>query len=593
MMDRRGLGVLCVQETKWRGDRARMMVGGRKLLHAGGDGRSSGVGIVISEEISKEVVIVERWNGRIIMAWAMIRKQLVCVMSVYGSQTGRTEAEKQEFRDALEMMIGMVELKTLLCIARYFNAHIGETEPGEEENVGKFGWGTRNREGQALVELIARNGLAFVGSFFQKRESHKITYRSGPHKTELDLVLIRKEQLWKIKDGKAIAGEHITTQHKPVVFVVRMKRTKPNKIVSRKTIKWWKCRDEVATAYRQRVEEKYEELGEEVDNVEEEWKTYKDAFVGNAEELCGRSTGMGGKARKNQEWWTTEVASAIRENKVVWKVIGNIKVNGNQPDGGMLHLYGQKKKAAKKAVDKARNDMEADLYTKLDEDAGKKMIYKMARHRNENSKDVKEGTFIKDRNGKLVTNREEVLKVWEGHYSELLNHEGNMSDLELPNYVHEKVNVIEITDMEVTSGLKGMKKGLETLALSELHQHKLQVCENNWIRRIAGVRRAERRRMKDLREEVGTKACIVGKIVKSRMKWAGHMVRMKDEKLPKISETMKHDGCRKRRRPPLRWEDCVKRDMRKAEEEEKWREKANNRDQWKRITKVAVHRSDE
>ena len=39
--------------------------------------------------------------------------------------------------------------------------------------------------------------------------------------------------------------------------------------------------------------------------------------------------------------------------------------------------------------------------------------------------------------------------------------------------------------------------------------------------------------MKDLREEVGTKACIVGKIVKSRMKWAGHMVRMKDDKLPK------------------------------------------------------------
>ena len=64
----------------------------------------------------------------------------VCVMSVYGPQTGRTEAEKQEFRDALEMMIGMVELETLLCIAGDFNAHIGETEPGEEGNVGKFGW---------------------------------------------------------------------------------------------------------------------------------------------------------------------------------------------------------------------------------------------------------------------------------------------------------------------------------------------------------------------------------------------------------------------------------------------------------------------
>ena len=38
--------------------------------------------------------------------------------------------------------------------------------------------------------------------------------------------------------------------------------------------------------------------------------------------------------------------------------------------------------------------------------------------------------------------------------------------------------------------------------------------------------------MKDLREEVGTKACIVGKIVKSRMKWAVQMVRMKYDKLP-------------------------------------------------------------
>ena len=94
-------------------------------------------------------------------------------------------------------------------------------------------------------------------------------------------------------------------------------------------------------------------------------------FVGNAKERCVRSTGMGGKARNNQEWWTTEVASVIREMKEASKVIEKIKVNGNQPDGGMLHLYRQKKKAAKRAVYKTRNDMEADLYNKIDEDAGK------------------------------------------------------------------------------------------------------------------------------------------------------------------------------------------------------------------------------
>ncbi len=63
-----------------------------------------------------------------------------------------------------------------------------------------------------------------------------------------------------------------------------------------------------------------------------------------------------------------------------------------------------------------------------------------------------------------------------------------------------------------------------------------------------------------------------------------------DDRLPKRSETKKQEGFRKRGRPQLIWEDCVKRDLRKAEEEEKWREKANNRDQWKQITNVAVLR---
>ena len=93
-------------------------------------------------------------------------------------------------------------------------------------------------QGTERAKLWWRNGLTFVGSFFQKRESRKITYRSRHHKTELDLVLIRKQQLWRINDCKSIAGEHITTQHKQVVFVVRMNMTQPNKIVGRKTIKW-------------------------------------------------------------------------------------------------------------------------------------------------------------------------------------------------------------------------------------------------------------------------------------------------------------------------------------------------------------------
>ncbi len=40
-----------------------------------------------------------------------------------------------------------------------------------------------------------------------------------------------------------------------------------------------------------------------------------------------------------------------------------------------------------------------------------------------------------------------------------LHQEGNMSDLEFPNDIQDKVNAIEITDTEVTTELKGVKKG--------------------------------------------------------------------------------------------------------------------------------------
>ena len=56
--------------------------------------------------------------------------------------------------------------------------------------------------------------------------------------------------------------------------------------------------------------------------------------------------------------------------------------------------------------------MEQELYRELDEDCGKKLIYKMARERNEDSKDVITGSVIKDKKGKLVTDRNDMLQIF-------------------------------------------------------------------------------------------------------------------------------------------------------------------------------------
>ena len=135
-----------------------------------------------------------------------------------------------------------------------------------------------------------------------------------------------------------------------------------------------------------------------------------------------------------------------------------------------------------------------------------------------------------------------------------------------------------------------MLYGLETLPVSEKHQHRLQVCENNWVRRIAGVKRVDRRRMDELREEVGIQKCLMGRLVKSRLKWAGHVERMKEDRLPRMACVHQERGKRKRGRPCMRWRDCIERDMRKAElEDVDWRMVAKDRGQWRRV----VHRAAE
>ena len=52
--------------------------------------------------------------------------------------------------------------------------------------------------------------------------------------------------------------------------------------------------------------------------------------------------------------------------------------------------------------------------------------------------------------------------------------------------------------------------GTETLAMTEIQQERRQVCENNRVRKIAGVKRADRS-AEELDRETGEKQTTVGR----------------------------------------------------------------------------------
>ena len=102
-------------------------------------------------------------------------------------------------------------------------------------------------------------------------------------------------------------------------------------------------------------------------------RQYKDAFVEVAEELCGRTSGERRYTDKQKPRMVDgRGGEGSVEKREAWKMIECIKDIGEQTPTSLEHMYGQKKKTARRAVDRARKSMEE--YRKLDEDGGKKMI---------------------------------------------------------------------------------------------------------------------------------------------------------------------------------------------------------------------------
>ena len=153
------------------------------------------------------------------------------------------------------------------------------------------------------------------------------------------------------------------------------------------------------------------------------------------------------------------MAKAVGEKREAWKMIKCIKDRGEQPPTSLRHLSGQKKKTARRVVDRLRMSMEEELYRKLDEDGGKKMIFKMARDITEDGRGVMRGAVIKDNNGRLITESKEVLRIWAANFNELLNGKGPASCLELPSSVRREMEVEEIGQEEVETAMHTMEQG--------------------------------------------------------------------------------------------------------------------------------------
>ncbi|XP_071724527.1 uncharacterized protein [Rutidosis leptorrhynchoides] len=109
-----------------------------------------------------------------------------------------------------------------------------------EEAHGGYRYGSRNREGESIIDFTSAYDLALPNTCFQKRDSHLVTFKNGRNLSQIDFFLIRRRARRECKDCKAIPGETLTTQHRLLVLHMKIRKWKPKKnAVEKPKIRWW------------------------------------------------------------------------------------------------------------------------------------------------------------------------------------------------------------------------------------------------------------------------------------------------------------------------------------------------------------------
>jgi hypothetical protein len=207
-MIRRRVNILCVQETKWKGQKAKEVEDtGFKLWYTGTTANKNGVGIVLDKSLKDGVVDIKRQGDRIILVKLLVGDLVFNVISAYAPQIGLNESIKRQFWEELDALVSSVPISEKLFIGGDLNGHIGSTRVGFDGVHGGFGYGSRNQEGEGILNFALAYDLIVANTFFRKRVSHLVTFSSGQHCSQIDFILARREDMHACLDCKVIPGE--------------------------------------------------------------------------------------------------------------------------------------------------------------------------------------------------------------------------------------------------------------------------------------------------------------------------------------------------------------------------------------------------
>src|SRR5260221_1605447 len=107
------------------------------------------------------------------------------------------------------MVLGDIPEGEAIWLGGDLIGHVGAKIDGYEGVHGGHGFGTKNMEGDRILEF----GAAIDLVVFKKEQSKLVTYESGGTRSTIDYLLMRRQDRGMMRNVKVIPGEKCVCQH--------------------------------------------------------------------------------------------------------------------------------------------------------------------------------------------------------------------------------------------------------------------------------------------------------------------------------------------------------------------------------------------
>ncbi|XP_071740100.1 uncharacterized protein [Rutidosis leptorrhynchoides] len=433
--------IVCVQETRWKGEGA-VDIKDYRLWYSGSRIARNGVGIFLGKLHKDNVVDVGRFSDRIMSVSLIIKEETFTVIIAYAPHAGLSEAAKKSFWELLDEVVRGCPADHRLIIGGDLNGHIGAEAEGYEGAHGGFGFGPRNEEGSSILEFAIVHELVIANSFFKKRDSQLATFHSGGRCTQIDFLLLRKGELRTCKDCKALPALTCSSQHRLLVMdIVTRGRVGRRARVVQHRILWKNLHGAKAETFRVTVADRLSVEGDNVapTDVDHIWNRMASTIREVAKEALGVTLGTSRAHKSSREsWWLSDdVQTKVALKQMRFRELITFGEGTSAERTRVEERYKEAKREAKKAVAIAKDKAYEDLYRKLDSNEGANDIYRIAKARERRGRDLVNVKYIKDEAGQSIVREDLIRKRWEEYFSSLFGRDRLERNGELNDEVRE------------------------------------------------------------------------------------------------------------------------------------------------------------